>query len=117
MGESSRDQFHLGLLQPNYSGSGSASESCKSKPFHNIPGKPKRKGAFGTSLKYRPTSCLLLWVGLYESKGSLAMAYGGPGQAVFSPGLVTTPGKEAVLGLPGQPQTAQALMSVCGVFL
>lgn len=56
-------------------------------------------------------------MGLYESKGSLAMAYGGPGQAVFSPGLVTTPGKEAVLGLPGQPQTAQALMSVCGVFL
>lgn len=35
-------------------------------------------GALGAFLQYRATSCLCLWVELYECKGSLAVLCAGP---------------------------------------
>lgn len=56
-------------------------------------------GQLGSSLQNRPTSCLCLWVGLYESEGSSAMRGAGKGclpthsQQACSPGQTHLPGR------------------------
>lgn len=70
-------------------------------------------GALGASLQYRATSCLCLWVELYESKGSLAMLCGGPELANMLTWADTYSGGGEVLVLLGQFRPTAGWGGVC----
>lgn len=63
-----------------------------------LPWVSRREGALGASLQCRPTSCLCLWVELYESKGSQAMLCGGPELVGLLTWQDTTLGESEVWG-------------------
>ena len=65
---------------------------------------PWRVGALGASLQYRLTSCLCLWVELYEPERNLAILRRGQNWQACSPGQTPTPGEGETLVLLGQPQ-------------